>query len=902
MERASIEAIVQLGVSESKAIEALTKFNGDVERAANFIYENLDNMFTDPEETPGLAPLGSDSQTSNWEDRGGGSVLGCFDRTNDSSSLENDRDMKTAMEASMADKENEDLQKAIDRSKTDSYAGALIPYNGGGYKQKDKSLTQPLFHIPVFRLSLLAFRPTKDDWGNVEGYWKGQKHYNYDDRSKFYSTNRQESLKFIHEFQKLFGFLSLSQRTYGDSNLLMEVLDFDEKIIWNEAEVVCNFTNKLINKLMEGSCYRNTGSLNIPINLQNYILDFEKLFRSNAENLDPKKYGEVANLISFKIYPSCLTVYDALDRVMQESGGNSRKPFFTQLAHILIMNLKHKDKDSNTCYPNFGGESTFQVLKELYMDRYMFENNEFIETCWQKIEIMKNELEKINQSIDKIIKFQGKYNGPDLLKGSIEHFQQKCKKAEEKGASDNNALQTKAWLENFLDKVEQKLHALLEKKDELEHKIRQMFDKPDMKKYHYRLKAVLVHNGQPGQGNYWAYIWVSRCSKSDTHNPSTIDNGNWMKFQDNTVEEVLEDVVLNKPGDFYSSHSVYTLFYVNAEVDYNFTNLEDVIPDSLKAFVEKDNQILEEEIGNEFRQVDAELPDSNAMDSTWESDSTACGGLSDSEKNIQARIDTITEQANNVKIYDAKILQRIEFFFVKLGQGDAIKSLMTEYLDSKSTAALDWSDPIPLVESYHRDSRYLKVIDAFNEFKEISQCIIEGLDQMIKKEYIRALGHFYKALELEESWLNQITFSSEFMVNVESLRRTNFIISYVKICLKAKRSELFEQAIRDATFVLKTFTVFVKNCRTDVLFNEFLQEWTSIQSLADKMHENLISELIREYISVIETNDGDESSPLFKYPDEIVMDSDPILCERYERLTWRCKEVFKKYNSPDPKS
>ncbi|CAG8482348.1 329_t:CDS:10 [Dentiscutata erythropus] len=820
MERSSIEAIVQLGVSESKAVEALKKFGGDVDRAANFIYENLDNMFTDPEETPGLAPLGSDSQTSNWEDRGGGSVLGCFDRTNDSSSLENDRDMKTAMEASMADKENEDLQKAIDRSKTDSYAGALIPYNGGGYKQKDKSLTQPLFHIPVFRLSLLAFRPTKDDWGNVEGYWKGQKHYNYDDRSKFYSTNRQESLK-------------CNQRTYGDSSLLMEVLDFDEKVIWNEAEVVC------------------------------------------------------------KIYPSCLTVYDALDRVMQESGGNSRKPFFTQLAHILIMNLKHKDKDSNTCYPSFGGESTFQVLKELYMDRYMFENNEFIENCWQKIEIMKNELKKINQSIDKIIKFQGKYNGPDLLKGSIEHFQQKCKKAEEKGASDNNALQTKAWLENFLDKVEQKLHALLEKKDELEQKIRQMFDKPDMKKCHYRLKAVLVHNGQSGQGNYWAYIWVSRCSKSDTHNPSTIDNGNWMKFQDNTVEE-----------EIFIQATVFThFFYVNAKVDYNFPSLENVIPDSLKAFVEKDNQILEEEIGNEFRQVDAELPDSNAMDSTWESDSTACGGLSDSEKNIQARVDTITEQANNIKIYDSKILQRIEFFFVKLGQSEAIKSLLTEYIDSKFTSALDWSDPIPLVENYRRDTRYVKVIDSFNEFKEISQCIIEGLDQMIKKEYIRAIGYFYKALELEESWLKQITFSSEFiMVNVESLRRTNFILSYAKICLKAKRSELFEQAIRDATFVLKTFMVFVKNCRTDVLFNEFLQEWTSIQSSADKIHENLISELIREYISVIDTNDGDELSPPFKYPDEIGMDNDTTLCERYDKLTWRCKAVYKEYNPPDPKN
>lgn len=30
-----------------------------------------------------------------------------------------------------------------------------------------------LFHIPIFRLVILAYRPTRDDWGEVEGYWDG---------------------------------------------------------------------------------------------------------------------------------------------------------------------------------------------------------------------------------------------------------------------------------------------------------------------------------------------------------------------------------------------------------------------------------------------------------------------------------------------------------------------------------------------------------------------------------------------------------------------------------------------------------------------------------------------------------------------------------------------------------
>ncbi len=41
----------------------------------------------------------------------------------------------------------------------------------------------------------------------------------------------------MHEFQKLFGFLSLSQRTYGDAGSLMSALDYDDNNkYWNDLE------------------------------------------------------------------------------------------------------------------------------------------------------------------------------------------------------------------------------------------------------------------------------------------------------------------------------------------------------------------------------------------------------------------------------------------------------------------------------------------------------------------------------------------------------------------------------------------------------------------------------------------------------------------------------------------
>ncbi|CAJ0758884.1 16264_t:CDS:1, partial [Entrophospora sp. SA101] len=36
------------------------------------------------------------------------------------------------------------------------------------------SIIQALFHIPIVRLSILKFTPTRESWGEVEGYWKGK--------------------------------------------------------------------------------------------------------------------------------------------------------------------------------------------------------------------------------------------------------------------------------------------------------------------------------------------------------------------------------------------------------------------------------------------------------------------------------------------------------------------------------------------------------------------------------------------------------------------------------------------------------------------------------------------------------------------------------------------------------
>lgn len=64
------------------------------------------------------------------------------------------------------------------------------------------------------------------------------------------------------------------------------------------------------------------------------------------------------------------------------------------------MNLKHRSDG----YPFT--DSSFQMHKELFMDRYLLANKEKIEERTHQVENMKRELEETINQIDKIVKFQ----------------------------------------------------------------------------------------------------------------------------------------------------------------------------------------------------------------------------------------------------------------------------------------------------------------------------------------------------------------------------------------------------------------------------------------------------------------------------------------------------------------
>ncbi|CAG8432918.1 4747_t:CDS:10 [Diversispora eburnea] len=906
VDQSAIVQLIELGVPASRAKEALMKYNNNVNHAANYYFENPG---TDPEETPHLAPLTSDESTSTewnnistWNQDSttnhtlGSGLSNIMDTTvNDSKTTSNnDQEMQNAINASIIESNKESLTRALNESMQSDNMMQLVKYNNNkddndpqsiqeSYHNENRTWTDPeqpskrvkldtapiglrpsnsyhyansflqaLFHLPIFRLSLLAFRPTKNEWGEIEGYWKGKNKKTYDNHFGHRGAtensgimNRQSALKFIHEFQKLFGFLSLSRRSYGDSSLLLDALNFEEKTdSWGDSDPVgFKFITKLLKYLRTGSVYRDQFNVEqkIPDNMTTYNLNFDRLFKSYAKDGVSRK---------FEITTTNNTIYAALDQLVQESSkGNSRK-YFTELAHILIMNLKHRSDN----YSSFM-DSSFQIQKDIHMDRYLSENSENVEERMNQIENMKRELEETIQQIDKIIKFQGKHNGLELLKGSIDHFRWKCDKTnDDESDSKGNSQRTLTWLEGILNKVEQKLNALLQKKDELERRIKNAFNTPDMVKCLYSLKSILVYDGQR---QHWAYIWVSKDRKKDKDHFSTTDDGRWIKFMDTNVEAIDESVIYNEIIN-YRSNIVHTLIYVDSMVDVNFSNITDVIPISLKEFVEKDN------------------------------------------------LEIILNQAIRLESRDPKILRRIEFFCAKVECPNIIEVLLINY----KTGALNlaWDEPIPFHDGYYTDPRFTNVIKAYDQFKNITRYIIEGLEQSLQDSYSQALGYFCQAIKLEKLWIKEIAETNADddnapKMNAKNLARSDFILKLAKVCLTVANNPAFVSGAADsALFVLKVcLDLFeIKACSKDKLIDDQWKEWVTInsamqyqqvdQNTLDKLRllvESLAS-VRKEILPDLPSGLGNE----YLHVDSLNnFNKDEDLYQRYSECLKKCKQI-----------
>lgn len=213
----------------------------------------------------------------------------------------------------------------------------------------------------------------------------------------------------------------------------------------------------------------------------------------------------------------------------------------------------------------------YQIDTTIYLDRYMDYNKEQSIQGFQKMQTYQMDIKKSQAEIDKLKGDIRSVSKRVLLDESIKYF--KDRQENDINDDDLNAL------DYILKTVKQKMTIRLEQMETLlkerKREIYAIFDREDMKKKPYKLRATFHHDGKTGTGHYWAYIWVE--SKEENLLEDMPAEGGWFRFCDASVVPAKEEDIFNDPVPPFS------FVYVDDSLPrYTKNQIYECVPDELK--------------------------------------------------------------------------------------------------------------------------------------------------------------------------------------------------------------------------------------------------------------------------------------------------------------------------------
>ncbi|CAD8158155.1 unnamed protein product [Paramecium octaurelia] len=249
--------------------------------------------------------------------------------------------------------------------------------------------------------------------------------------------------------------------------------------------------------------------------------------------------------------------------------------------------------------------SFFHFDKEIYIDRYLLSNQKLAKDIQKQNQQMRDRLKKIDQELATLTQFNGNIDIIQNLETTLQFL--KLQNSNEKlnpfyvDCSDNKASikSISEYHQHYIKKRE----CLLKERKEIEQKISESYN--SLKKQKYILQSILMHEGNPDAGHYYAYIY-------------NLDDQKWYYFNDiNVHEEIEQNVLKNAFGDQTNSKSAYLIQYVkedNAKFAQNsmvklksFSTSEDtkkyltdgyglLLSKQQREFLNQDNEKLKQEV------------------------------------------------------------------------------------------------------------------------------------------------------------------------------------------------------------------------------------------------------------------------------------------------------------------
>ncbi|CAD8069802.1 unnamed protein product [Paramecium sonneborni] len=197
--------------------------------------------------------------------------------------------------------------------------------------------------------------------------------------------------------------------------------------------------------------------------------------------------------------------------------------------------------------------SPFLFEMELYLDRYLLSNQKLARDIQTQNQQMRDKLNKIDKELEQFNQFNDNIAIIQNLENTLKFL--KLQTSTEKNNpfyvdSNDNKVAIKS-ITDYLNHFIKKRELLLKDKKDTELKISHSYNQ--LKKQKYVLQSILMHEGSPDAGHYFAYIY-------------NFDNKKWYYFNDIHVHEEIEQNVLKFAyGDHINSKSAYLIQYIQED-------------------------------------------------------------------------------------------------------------------------------------------------------------------------------------------------------------------------------------------------------------------------------------------------------------------------------------------------
>ncbi|KAJ6238612.1 specific protease [Anaeramoeba flamelloides] len=269
---------------------------------------------------------------------------------------------------------------------------------------------------------------------------------------------------------------------------------------------------------------------------------------------------------------------------------------FENLPKVLIFQLQRAVFDKKTLQSKKNNQP-FKFEKQIFLDRYIYENLEKRRNSRILLKKLKFEKEELLKELNKL----NNYNKTKMsLIQSLEHVEKLFKIVNKdddgdenvninliKGQKRNDLNRAKNIINQHKTQINEQVQNLNNAIVDIQNKINKIF--VTKKTVGYTIHSVLMHSGNVRSGHYFSFVYDSF-------------NGNWWKFNDREVNIIDEEEVMRVSiGEKGSTANAYCLVYVTSDFDKtdlnkSIINHRKIIPNKIKQEIQHQNRLFQQEV------------------------------------------------------------------------------------------------------------------------------------------------------------------------------------------------------------------------------------------------------------------------------------------------------------------